>query len=257
MPAVRQLLQLRRHFNFANMNQDATAVCSSQNPSQQTLSTISPTPDTRDSFQDAPSTSDVQLLLSDQSQSLPRTEFHSSHPSYNISSAPSDNQTDSPPVSHREATPPDQSLGGGQMPASGDQEPNESITPTGGQTTTGSGSSPGTTREEKEWRSWKIHWAYILAVLTFAVVMIVTLAVLLAISHRKSGFARETNPPSFLVRHPRLRKAVWEQGILYVGGWNSTLHRRPQLTFQQLHRLSCIHHDHLSHLVGFMRDGYC
>jgi len=201
------------------MNQDDLAVCLSQNPSQRTLSTISPSPDTRDSFQDAPSTSDEQPLISVQSRTLPRTEFHGSHTSNTISSAPSESQTGSPPVLDQGATPPDQSLNGVQMPASRDQEPSERITPTEGQTTTGSGSSPGTTKEEKEWRSWKVHWAYILAVLTFAVVMIVTLAALLAISHRKSGFARETNPPSFLVRHPRLRKAVWEQGILYVNGW--------------------------------------
>ena len=67
-----------------------------------------------------------------------------------------------------------------------------------------------------EWKSWKIEWPYLTLLLATTSSLIISIASLLAYSQRHSGFARESDPPAFFARHPKLEKAIWEQGILYT-----------------------------------------
>jgi Protein of unknown function (DUF3433) len=68
----------------------------------------------------------------------------------------------------------------------------------------------------KEWRSWKIKWAWLSFLLFIEVSLIVVVATLNAISQKSSGFVRLQSPPTFLAKHPALAKAIWSQGILYT-----------------------------------------
>ncbi|KAF2260343.1 hypothetical protein CC78DRAFT_473148 [Lojkania enalia] len=71
-------------------------------------------------------------------------------------------------------------------------------------------------QEIQEWKSWKIRWPFMGFLLIIVLLFIITIALLMEISRKHSGFARESDPPSFLVRYPRVKKAIWEQGILYT-----------------------------------------
>ncbi|OAL43751.1 hypothetical protein IQ07DRAFT_649835 [Pyrenochaeta sp. DS3sAY3a] len=70
--------------------------------------------------------------------------------------------------------------------------------------------------ELKEWRSWKIHWLYLALLLLTVTSFIIAITGITIFSFRNNGFARESQPPGFIERHPALRKAIWEQGIFYT-----------------------------------------
>lgn len=70
--------------------------------------------------------------------------------------------------------------------------------------------------ELKEWRSWKIHWLYLALLLLTVISFTIVITGITIFSFRNNGFARESQPPGFIERHPGLRKAIWEQGIFYT-----------------------------------------
>ncbi|ORY12582.1 hypothetical protein BCR34DRAFT_600473 [Clohesyomyces aquaticus] len=77
-------------------------------------------------------------------------------------------------------------------------------------------SSASRRQEFAEWKPWQTQWPYLSLLLITVIAFIIAIAILQVISKRHSGFAGSSNPPAFLVRHPRIRKAIWDQGILYT-----------------------------------------
>lgn len=69
---------------------------------------------------------------------------------------------------------------------------------------------------KEEWRSWKIQYPYLSVLLLLSFGFIFAIAALTAISRRDSGFARQSRLPLFFQHNPGLRKAIWEQGIIYT-----------------------------------------